>query len=133
MQLQNISWLELQWITQPLCLPFPPKQLFRNRSSGRHWSVGHAQKRSVKEQTFLLTRSWWIAEQVALPSPVGLCMVAEVLALRRDAANILDAAKPIIDSTADAIGINDRQFRPVIIDMQRGTRDALHVRLFRAT
>lgn len=122
----------MAWLTDPLVLPFPPAVLFRNRSGGRHWAVGLSQKRAVKEQTYLLTKRWVREQDIRLPNPVGLCFVAEVQTLRRDAANVLDAAKPIIDSFADALEVNDRSFRPVIIDMQRGKRDALHVRLFRA-
>ena len=128
----GVVWMSLDWLTEPVELPFPPAVLFRNRSSGRHWAVGVAEKRALKQQTFVLARVWRIKNRIAITEPTGLCIVAEVASMRRDAANVLDAAKPSIDSIAQALRINDRLFRPVVIDMQRGKRDVLHVRLFRA-
>jgi crossover junction endodeoxyribonuclease RusA len=47
-------------------------------------------------------------------------IVAVGVGRHRDLDNCLAAAKPQIDGIADALGVNDRRFRPILVDYIRG-------------
>lgn len=100
-------------------LPFPPAELFPNRSSGKHWTSTRAAKDAYRDQAFYLTK-----QAIKAWTPL-LCDVALSVTFvqpdmrRRDVDNMLAASKHAIDGFAKALGMDDRQFKPITVDWTR--------------
>jgi crossover junction endodeoxyribonuclease RusA len=110
-----------------IVLPFPPSELFPNKANGKHWSSTRKIKDTYRDQAFYLAR-----EQQQRPHPHGAVTVnvsdlTSPLKLtfvqpdgrHRDADNMLAASKHALDGVAKALGMNDKDFRPITIDWTR--------------
>lgn len=103
-------------------LDFPPAALFPNRSKGMHWTVTHKTKSSYRDNSAWLTKTQmraWEPPQGQIKLTVTFVMPDKRL---RDTDNCLAAAKAGLDGMADALGVNDRQFQPVIVYREYGTK-----------
>jgi crossover junction endodeoxyribonuclease RusA len=100
-------------------LPFPPAELFPNRSAGKHWTSTRMAKDSYRDHAFYLTK------QAAKNWEPLLCDVALSVTFvqpdmrRRDVDNMLAASKHAIDGFAKGLGMDDRQFKPLKVDWTR--------------
>ena len=105
-------------------LDFPPADLFPNRKNGKHWAVTHGAKTTYRELC-----GWLTQEQVRKTGwkpregDIELHLTFEMPDKRwRDADNCLAAAKAGLDGFADALGVNDRHFQPIVIRRVLGAK-----------
>lgn len=103
-------------------LDFPPAELFPNRSKGKHWTATHTAKKAYRELSAWLTKYQmkdWAPTEETIRMTVTFVMPDKRL---RDTDNCLAAAKAGLDGMADALGVNDRQFQPVIVYREYGKK-----------
>lgn len=101
-------------------LPFPPKELSPNARHDRRAIAGLRAK--YREYCFYLTKA-----AAKAWTPLGGEVALHVTFIQpdnrhRDADNMLASSKAAIDGFAQALGMNDRQFRPLRVDWQRGEK-----------
>lgn len=93
-------------------LPFPNPKLNPNKKNGKHWIATFAIKSSSRELAKALTRP-----KLDLPEHIPLSVIFNPPDKRhRDLDNLLASCKPYIDGIAEGLGINDKRFRPILID-----------------
>ena len=105
-------------------LPFPDASLFPNRKNGKSWKSTNTAKLTQKECGFYATKQ--AATGFVTPSgyiPLSLLYLTPD-GRHRDCDNLLAASKALIDGLAQAIGVDDKKFRPVLVDWIRGTDKA---------
>ncbi|MGE8516693.1 MAG: hypothetical protein ACN6OM_08770 [Alcaligenes nematophilus] len=100
-----------------LVLPWPDMRLMPNRKNGRHW--GGVQ--SAKEQARREGRVAAVVELGRRRFMGGDRIPVKVTFMSpdrrgRDLDNLLACIKPQIDGIAKALGIDDRRFRPLVVD-----------------
>ena len=101
-------------------LPFPDASLFPNRKNGKHWTVTKEIKRLARECAVKATEhAYGTFSQHDGTIPISIVFVGPD-GRHRDLDNCLAAAKPQIDGIADALGVNDRLFRPILVDYIKG-------------
>ena len=103
-------------------LDFPPACLFPNRAKGTHWTVTHKAKAGYRDNSEWLTKGQmrgWVVPEGEIRLTITFIMPDKRL---RDTDNCLAAAKAGLDGMADALGVNDRQFQPVIVYRQNGQK-----------
>lgn len=111
-------------------LGFPNPKLNPNQSKGMHWAATSALRKKAHLEGFYATRQ---AAQAAKWSPVkGDVPVRITFDLpdrrRRDRDNLVAAMKCSLDGVAEALGIDDSQFEPIIISRRIGRAPgAVHV------
>ena len=99
-------------------LPFPHPQLFPNRKNGSHWTKTNAIKEVQKSEAYYLTKQ---AGPYKAPDgfiPLTL-MFLQPDNRHRDSDNMHAASKALLDGLAQALGVDDKRFKPVIIDWER--------------
>jgi len=97
-------------------LPFPAAELFPNRKNGSHFRKTKDAKDKQRDDAYWLTMG--AAKGYKVPTgciPLSIVFV-EPTGHHRDLDNMLAAAKGAIDGLAQALGINDKDFQPVLID-----------------
>ena len=98
-----------------IVLPFPDKRLNPNRANGRHYSAVASIKKKVRCDTAI------IAKVVANGLKFDLNDICIKVTFvypdkrHRDLDNLYAACKAMVDGIADGLGINDKQFHPVIL------------------
>ena len=103
-------------------MDFPPACLFPNRRNGQHWTVTNAAKDDTRERAVEATKQAMRGDWPGVgPIPLSIVFVAPD-GRHRDLDNCLAAAKAQIDGIADAMGVNDRRFRPILIDYIKGDK-----------
>jgi crossover junction endodeoxyribonuclease RusA len=123
MTLKNAEESQLSTISLSACtsndcrieLEFPPASLFPNRKNGLHWAVTHKTKKEYRDSAFWLTKqqaAGWTYAGGDIALALIFCMPDK---RHRDADNCLAAAKAGLDGMADALGIDDRRFQPVMV------------------
>lgn len=103
-------------------LPFPPASLFPNQKHGKHWSSTNEVKAMAREGAVEATKqamSGFKDDGKAIP--MSIVFVAPDKR-NRDLDNCLAAAKPQIDGIADALGVNDKRFRPILLNYIEGDK-----------
>lgn len=103
-------------------LDFPPAELFPNRSKGQHWAKTHTARHNYREVSAWMTKhqmNGWKPTKEKIQLSVTFIMPDKRL---RDTDNCLAAAKAGLDGMADALGVNDRQFDPVVVYRQYGEK-----------
>lgn len=103
-------------------LDFPPAELFPNRSKGAHWTKTHTARHNYREISGWSTKHQmkdWKPTKEKISLKVTFVMPDKRL---RDTDNCLAAAKAGLDGMADALGVNDRQFNPVIVYREHGDK-----------
>jgi crossover junction endodeoxyribonuclease RusA len=105
-----------------IVLDFPPKDLFPNRASGKHWGSLYKLKSDYRESSTWLAKSQ-LGDWKHNGNPIVLTMAFHMPDKRwRDADNCLAAAKAGIDGLADALMINDRTFNPIVVQRILGEK-----------
>lgn len=99
-------------------LPWPHKSLFPNAKGGRHWGSFQAQKEKARTAGLALTKAALGARKVELserePLRITFYMPNRT---RRDVDGMHGAIKHHLDGIAQALGVDDSIFRPVVIDV----------------
>lgn len=99
-------------------LPWPPKEL--NPNNNAHKRKKAAVKSGHRKDCYLLATQ----DRPHLSAPVHIKLTFfPPDARHRDLDNMLSACKGLIDGVADAWGIDDRNFRPITIDVGRPVKD----------
>ena len=105
-----------------IVLDFPPKDLFPNCASGKHWGSLYKLKSDYRESSTWLAKSQ-LGDWKHNGNPIVLTLAFHMPDKRwRDADNCLAAAKAGIDGLADALMVNDRIFNPIIVQRILGEK-----------
>lgn len=106
-----------------LTLPWPSAKLNPNRSKGVHWAATSGLRKKARADAHLLTLGAMNAGRVPRGA-VGLIALTITFVQpdrrARDRDNLLAALKPSLDGLADALGVNDAQFDPVVLRREFG-------------
>lgn len=101
-------------------LPWPDAKL--NPNARVHWRASAPLKASYKDDCYWLTKhaamDW---EPLICDIPLSITFVQPDMR-KRDVDNMLASIKSAIDGFALALGVNDRQFRPLTVDWKRGKK-----------
>ena len=106
-------------------LPWPPKELSPNARV--HWRTSAQKRAAYKESCFWLTKqasAGWEPRFCDIPLTVTF---VQPDMRKRDVDNMLASIKSALDGVATALGVNDRQFRPLTVDWKRGGKPGLVV------
>lgn len=101
-------------------LPWPDPNLMPNRKNGKHWTSTARVKTEQKEASYLCTKA---AIQTADHQGFGDGNIPLSLVYmpkdnrHRDLDNLLASSKALIDGMAEALGVNDRRFKPILVDV----------------
>lgn len=105
-----------------IVLDFPPKDLFPNRASGKHWASLYKTKSEYRESSTWLAKSQ-LGSWKHNGNPIKLTLTFHMPDKRwRDADNCLAAAKAGMDGLADALMVNDRMFNPIMVIRELGEK-----------
>lgn len=100
-------------------LPFPHASLFPNRKNGAHWAKTNDMKESQKSHAYFATKA--AGEFVDPTGYIPLSLLYLTPDKRhRDCDNMLAASKALLDGVALALGIDDKRFKPILIDFAQG-------------
>jgi hypothetical protein len=107
-----------------ITLPYPNSALMPNRKNGRHWASAQKAKVKARQEAYLLSGSLNYTGgglKITFYTPD---------ARKRDLDNLLAAMKPALDGMAQAIGVDDALFRPLLIDKVKAeSRDKARVEI----
>ena len=103
-------------------LPWPPSILWPNRHLGKHWAARQNAKKLARFQGFALAKAVKAPEITADRVPVSIT-VCPPNSRRFDLDGLHGALKPYMDGIAKALGVDDSQFRPVVLDVGEVVRD----------
>lgn len=104
-------------------LPFPDASLFPNRKNGKHWTTTSAAKDAQKHDAYWLTKEAMDAQACTFGDgniPLSLVYLTPDKR-KRDLDNMLAASKALIDGMAQALGVDDARFKPVLVDWVQGS------------
>lgn len=100
-----------------ITLPWPDMRLMPNRKNGRHWGGTQAAKVRARQDGFFSAKE---ALGTGAIEKGGLLPMRITFAApdnrARDIDNLHACIKPQIDGIAQALGIDDKHFRPVTLD-----------------
>lgn len=105
-----------------ILLDFPPADLFPNRAKGKHWAVMHKSKVSYRESSAWITKremGGWAYKGGEIEMRLTFYMPDK---RHRDADNCLAAAKAGLDGMAEALGVNDKNFNPIVVTRVFGAK-----------
>ena len=103
-----------------ISMEFPPACLFPNRRNGSHWTTTKIAKEVARIRAVEATKQATQREFDGVGTiPLSIVFVAPD-GRHRDLDNCLAAAKAQLDGMADALGVNDKRFRPILLDYIRG-------------
>ena len=100
-------------------LPYPAPELMPNRKNGHHWATTQRAKVKARQEAFLLCRNLKYMGgglKITFYTPDNR---------KRDLDNLLSAMKPALDGMAQAMGVDDSCFRPLLIDRVKAERKDL--------
>lgn len=99
-----------------IILPWPDMSLMPNRKNGKHWGSTQAAKVRARQDGYLAAKAV-CTNAVNLPDriPLSIDFIAPDRRAR-DIDNMLACIKPQIDGIAQALGIDDKRFRPITIN-----------------
>jgi crossover junction endodeoxyribonuclease RusA len=95
-------------------LSFPDPALMQNRSTGRHWTYTHGEKTAQRQEAYLLTRQAMTAAGFYADAGAAYRIEMEFIPSdkrRRDVSNLHAACKAALDGIAEAMGVDDFQFK----------------------
>jgi crossover junction endodeoxyribonuclease RusA len=100
-------------------LPFPHASLFPNRKNGKDYHATLAAKQKQKEDGFYATKAVGAFKDHDGYIPISLLYLTPDKR-HRDCDNMLAASKALLDGVASALGIDDKCFRPILVDWAHG-------------
>ena len=93
-----------------ITLPWPPKQLSPNTTA--HWAVKNLHKQRYKQACYWLAMEAGIRPNQKYKGPFAVHMKFIPPTRRnRDEDNLIASMKAALDGIADAMGVNDTEFR----------------------
>lgn len=99
-----------------LVLPYPHPALSPNRKNGAHWTKTNAIKKSAFDAAYAIAKqATYVLKFQDVPHALKITFVQSDKR-HRDWDNLASAGKPFYDGIAAALGINDRNFCPIMID-----------------
>jgi len=104
-------------------LPWIDSRLMPNRKNGTAWQSSHAANIRAKQDGRWATLQALGRNELTKADryPLSITFVAPD-GRHRDLDNMLAACKAALDGVAEALGIDDRCFRPVTIDVARDSK-----------
>lgn len=106
-----------------ITLPWPDSRLMPNRKNGRHWAGTQAAKVRARQDGHMATLSAIGRDKILLGQAVALKITfAAPDGRHRDLDNLLAASKASLDGIAQAIGVDDKCFRPITIDAAKDAK-----------
>jgi len=98
-------------------LPWPDTSLMPNRKNGKHWASTHQLKVRARQTGYFATMVAMKEEHhnITTRVPVKVTFVAPDKR-SRDLDNLLACIKPQLDGVANALGVDDKLFRPIVLD-----------------
>ena len=100
-------------------LPFPAPELFPNRKNGKHWGATNWIKSQQLDAGFFAAKA--AGSFIAPDGYIPLSLLYLTPDKRhRDCDNMLAASKALLDGVALALGIDDKRFKPILIDFAQG-------------
>lgn len=113
-------------------LPFPDKRLNPNNANGMHWAATSGLRKKAHMDGFVLGRqaarsAEWTPARGDVPLRITFDLPDRRL---RDRDNLLAAMKPSLDGIAEALGVDDSQFEPVLLKRRFGRKPgAVHIEI----
>lgn len=100
-----------------ITLPWPDMSLMPNRKNGRHWGGTQTAKVRARQDGYYAAKQAMGKHQItsAERMPISITFAAPDRRAR-DIDNLLACIKPQIDGIAQALGVDDKNFRPLTID-----------------
>lgn len=100
-----------------IILPWPNPLLFPNAKGGRHWTTFQAQKARARKDGFCATKEALGTNTLILAerTPVRATFVFPDRR-NRDIEGCIGAIKHHVDGIAKALGVDDKLFRPWVLD-----------------
>lgn len=106
-------------------LPFPAAELFPNRKNGKHWTSTVYFKEAQKTESYALTLEA-INKSGHKEWPEGSIPLSLIYLTpdkrKRDIDNMLAASKALLDGMAQALGVDDSRFKPILVDWVQGPK-----------
>lgn len=100
-------------------LPFPNPDLNPNRASGNHWAAQYKARKSAKEMGYYAAKEALQAAQLPKQATYALNITFVMPdKRRRDRDNLLASSKQLLDGIAQALGIDDNNFEPIVLRRQ---------------
>ncbi|MEI8170923.1 MAG: hypothetical protein WCG50_14700 [Rhodoferax sp.] len=104
-------------------LDWPNKALAPNRSNGRHWGGLAAIKSQAKGDAYVLAKNAAKGRKFDADKDYAVSIIFVMPDNRhRDCDGMLSSLKSSLDGIAQAIGVDDRHFKPILVDWQHGTK-----------
>ena len=101
-----------------ITLPWPDPKLMPNRKNGRHWGVTQFQKEQARSDGYYAAQNALGRDSLNRPERIPLKITFAAPDRRgRDIDNLLSSLKHSLDGIALGLGVNDKQFRPLSIDV----------------
>ncbi|MFA7238978.1 MAG: hypothetical protein WC091_02625 [Sulfuricellaceae bacterium] len=101
-------------------LPWPPKELMPNRARGMHWAAKGKIAKSYRAMCYVIAWNSFRAQLSGVP-PRGRQHLSVVFVppdkRSRDGDGLMTAMKAGFDAISEAIGLDDKYFRPVTYDI----------------
>ena len=94
-------------------LPFPPHILSPNSNAG--WQERLKHKKAMRQAGIDSTKGF---NKNLGNGRIAMKVVFYPRSMRMDMDNMLSASKALIDGLATGLGVNDKQFRPILLDCQ---------------
>lgn len=99
-----------------IILPWPDTSLMPNRKNGKHWGSTQAAKVRARQDGYFAAKAV-CAKPLNLPDRIPLSIDFVGPDRRaRDIDNMLACIKPQLDGIAQALGVDDKRFRPITIN-----------------
>ncbi len=100
-----------------IILPWPDPALFPNAKGGKHWGSFQTQKVRARQDGYIAAKQAIGAHAVALGDRVAVkALFAFPDRRNRDIEGCIGAIKHHVDGIAQALGVDDRIFRPWTLD-----------------
>lgn len=104
-------------------LPFPPSELMPNRSKGRIWQATKDIRSKYRDDAYALAKKAHIAGNSYGDGNIPVSIIFSMPDKRhRDLDNCLAATKHAMDGIAQALGVNDSRFKPLVVDSVLGEK-----------
>lgn len=102
---------------------YPHKDLMPNRKNGKHWTATKTLKDAQFASGFYSAKEALKGNQLNQLGNYSISITyCQSDKRHRDLDNLLAASKALLDGVAKALGIDDKQFQPILIDRFYGDK-----------
>jgi len=100
-----------------IILPWPDMSLMPNRKNGKHWGSTQTAKVRARQDGYFGAKQAAATKALNFPEKIPLSIDFIGPDRRpRDIDNLLACIKPQLDGIAQALGVDDKRFRPITIN-----------------